>query len=140
MIKICLKTISLANTILKLFTIMLSSRLDIFCDKYKIISDYQAAYKKGGGCEGHVFILNSVLKVNIQKPKEKVYDLFVDLSSAFDSIDHQKLWTKLRKIGLSTKFINTIKQIYSNAKAKIRTNEGFGEFFSIENQFYKEKH
>lgn len=76
-------------------------------------------------------MLKSALETHLSTKNCKVYALFVDLSSAFDTIIWEKLWFKLEKVELSTKFINVIKMIYSNAKAKVRTREGESEFFPI---------
>jgi len=51
------RPISLVNTKLKLFTTLLSERLEKWCEKNNLISDYQAAYRKNYGCQDHVFVL-----------------------------------------------------------------------------------
>jgi hypothetical protein len=61
-----------------------------------------------------------------------MFALFIDLSKAFDSISHVKLWKKLATIGLSTKFIGIIQCLYRNAKAKIRTLHGEIAYFNIQ--------
>ncbi|OXA49838.1 LINE-1 reverse transcriptase [Folsomia candida] len=81
------------------------------------------------GCEDHIFVLNSILQNNLRNRKGKVYALFVDLSAAFDRIQHDKLWFKLKRAGLSDKMLKVIKDIYSKAKAKIRTSDGESNFF-----------
>jgi hypothetical protein len=50
-----------------------------------------------------------------------MYALFIDLTKAFDIINHKKLWEKLYTVGLSTHFISMIQTIYKNARAEIRT-------------------
>jgi len=125
------RPISLVNTILKLFTSLMTNRLNIWCDSNNKISEFQAAYKKGTGCEDHVFTLNSILQNHLKNKKNVMYGLFIDLSKAFDSINHKKLWQKLKDKGLSSKFINVIKNIYCNAKAKVRTPHGESNYFDI---------
>jgi len=105
------RPISLVNTSLKLLTLLMTNRLNTWCSNNKTISDYQAAYKKGTGCQDHVFVLNSVIQYHLQSKNNRLFALFIDLSAAFDSIDHQKLWHKLVKIGLSSKFISVIQNI-----------------------------
>jgi hypothetical protein len=68
------------------------------------------------GCENHVFVLNSILQCKLNTKKGRVFALFVNLSKAFNSISHSKLWTRLRKIGLSDKFLSYIQRIYKNYK------------------------
>jgi hypothetical protein len=80
------------NTSLKLYTLLMSNRLSEWCDKNKCLTDYQAAYKHGVGCEEHIFVLNAALQMNTSK-RRKVNALFVDLSKAYDCIRHRKLWS-----------------------------------------------
>jgi hypothetical protein len=126
------RPMSLLNTGMKLFTSMLSNRLNTWCDKKSMISDYQAAYRKTFGSEDHVFVLNTAIQYNISR-RRKLYALFIDLSKAFDSVRHDKLWAKLHVAGLSSKFIRTVQTLYHNAKAKIRTNQGESYSFPIKN-------
>jgi hypothetical protein len=60
-----------------------------------------------------------------------MYTLFIDLTKAFDIINHKKLWEKLYTVGLSTHFISMIQIIYKNARAEIRTSFGGSEYFPI---------
>ena len=39
---------------------------------------------------------------------QKVWSYYVDLKSAFDSVDHEKLFKKMDDIGISTKLSNTV--------------------------------
>jgi ABC-type uncharacterized transport system YnjBCD ATPase subunit len=98
----------------------MTSRLNLWCDENKKISEYQAAYKKGTGCEDHIFTLNAILQNHLKNKKNVIYALFIDLTKAFDSIKHDKVWEKLYKIGLSKQFISMVQTIYRNARAKVR--------------------
>jgi hypothetical protein len=130
------RPISLLNTGLKLYTMMMSNRLNSWCENNSKVSDYQAAYRKGKGCEDHIFVLTAALQANVSK-RRKLYALFVDLSKAFDCIRHDKLWSKLQAIGISSKFINNIKCLYLNAKGKIRTRFGESRCFSMTNSVFQ---
>lgn len=126
------RPISLVNTSLKLMTGMMTVRLNNWCDKYEKISDFQGGYRKGRGCQEHVFALRSIIENSLTIKNSKIHACFIDLSSAFDSIVWRKLWPKLAKIGISTKFINMIRAIYSQAKAKIKTQNGESRYFPIQ--------
>ena len=60
-----------------------------------------------------------------------MYALFIDFKGAFDSINHQILWSKLFKIGLSTKFVKILSYIYSKANVKIRKGDELSEIIKI---------
>jgi hypothetical protein len=56
------RPISLLNTSIKLYTtgdIYQSNKLNACCEQNKVVSDHQAAYRKGFDCEDRIFILNA---------------------------------------------------------------------------------
>lgn len=77
------------------------------------------------------FVLNTIINSQLRFKKRKLYCLFVDLSSAFDLVSHNKLWEKLESKGVSAKFILTVRKLYSMANAKIRVNGAFSEPFEV---------
>jgi hypothetical protein len=64
------RPISLLNTGMKLFPIMLSNRLNVWCEQRSKISDFQAAYRKTYGCEDHGFVLNSTIQYNVSRRRK----------------------------------------------------------------------
>jgi hypothetical protein len=85
------RPISLVNTSLKLLTMLMTNRLSKWCVRNNVISEFQGAYKKGVGCQDHVFVLRSALEYQLSTKNSKVFALFVDLSKAFENISHDKL-------------------------------------------------
>lgn len=125
------RPISLLNTVTKLFTTILTTRLDTWCSKQEIISEFQAGFKRGTGCVEQVFVLNTLIQNQLRHKNSKLFCLMVDLSSAFDLVTHGLMWTKLHKKGLSDKFINVIKKLYSHACAKVRIGTDFTESYKV---------
>ena len=91
------------------------------------------SFKPGLGREGvaKIFCLNSVLQFKLQKPRGKVYALFVDFKIAFPSIKHNLLWEKLSLIGINDKLINTMISIYQKAVMFVRNRHGTSEPIKI---------
>ena len=56
------------------------------------------------------------------KIEESVYAVFVDFRKAFDSVNHNILFNKLLRMGVSSKFDNIVANFYSKALACIRVN------------------
>lgn len=45
---------------------------------------------------------------------------FIDLEKAYDSVPRQLLWTAMRNMNIHHKWINIVRKMYSNTKAKIK--------------------
>jgi hypothetical protein len=119
------RPISLVNAMTKIFTSILSNRLATWCEEHNSVSQFQAAYQKRRGCVDHIFNLNSLIQFQFRLKKRKLYALFVDMSQAFDSVNHLLLWDCLAKLGISHKFVSLLKNLYSQAYAYVRVNNQF---------------
>ncbi len=97
-----------------------------------ILPEVQAGFRKGRGCQDHIFALDSTREIFRSKcKKRKLHLLFVDFARAFDSINHAKLWKKLNLIGVSPKLIRTLKSIYDQATMSVRTSNGHSKKYDV---------
>jgi hypothetical protein len=51
-----------------------------------------------------------------QKSKNNASLLFIDFKSAFDSLNHDTLFTKLENFNIKEEWINTVKMLYKHTK------------------------
>ncbi|UYV63995.1 hypothetical protein LAZ67_2006278 [Cordylochernes scorpioides] len=112
--------IALCSNISKLFTTILSNRLNNWIEKRVIILENQAGFRKNRSCTDHIILLNSLIQLSLRRKRGKLYVFFVDLTKAFDTVPHDLLWQKLHKMGISNKFVMLIKNFYQEAKITIR--------------------
>lgn len=63
----------------------------------------------------------------------KVYAAFIDLSKAFDKVNHKILVNKLCKSSLSPVIVNIIKEMYSKQKVYVKFQDNIGDFWLLEN-------
>jgi hypothetical protein len=117
------RPISLLNIAMKLFVHILNARLATWASKNKKLPAEQAGFRAKRGCDEQIFNLNAAIQIGTRS-KKKVYALFIDFKRAFPSVLHNRLWSKLHKIGVSTKFIRILQLIYQNATTKIRLSDG----------------
>jgi hypothetical protein len=59
-----------------------------------------------------------------------LYVAYVDLKSAFDSVDREALWKAVRGIGVPSIILNLIQDLYSNTSSRIRVGRDLSEPFS----------
>ena len=75
--------------------------------------------------------MNSLIQLHVKRNKGKLYAAFIDFKSAFPSVSHQLLWEKLYHMGLSSKIINILKDLYRNAAVRVRGCEGMTDSIKI---------
>ena len=118
------RPIALINTIAKVFTSILNYRLKKFVKFRNVLPEAQSGFREGRSCLDNIFILSSLIQLKLRQKNRKLFALFVDFKEAFPSVQHQLLWYKLKKLGLSSKFINVLKDLYDKAEVKINNVNG----------------
>ena len=68
----------------------------------------------------HIFVLKTLIDKYTQKDARQLFTCFINLRKAFDTVWHDGLLYKLRKIGISDLFYNTIKQMYSHTELSVK--------------------
>ena len=73
------------STVAKLFTSIINSRLNKFCEDNDMINDEQNGFRKLRSCIDHIYVLTSIIKNRLLQ-KKSTFVSFVDFSKAFESI------------------------------------------------------
>jgi hypothetical protein len=83
------------------------------------IRENQAGFRPGRGCIDHIFTLRQILEHRhcFQRPTMVV---FLDLKSAFDSVDRQALWQCLSIKGVPPKLLSLIQLLYTNSRGRVK--------------------
>ena len=98
---------------------MFAKRLYAWGELHNIIPVEQFEFRSNHSTTDAIFVLNSLIEYTKIK-HQKLYCCFVDFRKAFDSVHHQLLWHKLSSIGVSTKLLKLLIDIYRNAKSCIQ--------------------
>ncbi|CAG7730748.1 unnamed protein product, partial [Allacma fusca] len=122
--------ISLISHGCKWFTQILLDRLNKWCEESGIMCETQAGFRKTRGCEDLLFTRNSIVNDFLYR-KAALYVAYVDYEKAFDSVEHDILWSKLFNLGISGQMVRTIKNLYEHAGAIIRLEKGFSKKINI---------
>ena len=121
--------ISLLSCIGKLFFTILNNRLAKFTLDKKILSDNQLGFFRGNRTSDPHIILNNLIQKYCHKRKKYIYGCFVDFSKAVDTVPRDILLNKLKTIGVTGKFFNIIKTIYSEDKACLKLGNNITDSF-----------
>lgn len=125
------RPITLVNCISKIFMQILYSRLQTWAEANNLLAEFQSGFRKGRSCTDNIFVLNAIIQLQLNKPKQKLYAIFVDFKGAFDSVDHLLLWVKLQALGISSKLLNIIINFYKIARASIKSAHQHTNFVNV---------
>ena len=123
--------IALISCVAKLFTAILNNRLMSWAEKRNILPECQAGFRRKRGCVDQIFSLAAITSIHCRSKGRKLFTTFVDFKRCFDSIDHNKLWSKLANLGISGKFLKVIISLYNNAHFTVRTQAGHSKKMAV---------
>ena len=88
---------------------------------YSELPDVQAGFRKGRGTRDQIANIHWIIK-KAREFQKNVYFCFIDYVKAFDYMDHNKLWTILKEMGIPDHLTCLLRNLYSGQRAKVRTN------------------
>ena len=63
--------------------------------------------------------------------QKNIYFCFIDYAKAFDYVDHNKLWTILKEMGVPEHLTCPLRKLYAGQEATVRTGRGTTDWFQI---------
>lgn len=123
--------IALINTLLKVLTKVIASRLQKICADHNLIRREQVGFIRSEECAAQAAcLLESCQRRRITDKNTLL--CFLDLRKAYDLVPHDRLISKLKAVGLGYKMINFIKRMYENTFMRVRIGENLTEPFRYE--------
>ena len=97
---------------------ILQARLQQYVNRE--LPDVQAGFRKGRGTRDQIVNIHWIMgkKREFQK---SIYFCFIDYAKAFDSVDHNKLWIILQKMGIPDHLTCLLRNLYAGQEATVRT-------------------
>ena len=117
-------------TIYKVFSKIISERLNTWIELENKIDESQAGFRAEYSAVDNIFVLQSLTRKYLSKPGGRFYCLYVDFKKAFDTINHNKLLGCLVRHGIKGKIVNVFKSMYKQLKSCVRTEHGLTDFFT----------
>ena len=109
------RPISLLPSISKIFETVIYEQLYEHIQVHNILTDSQYGFRKSHSTEYTAIELVDRIMRALDK-KKIPFNIYIDLSKAFDMIDHQTLFTKLSYYGIQNLALNLLKNYLTNRK------------------------
>ena len=112
------RLISILSQFDKIFEKMLCNRISDYVDKYKLLNQNQFGFRKHHSTTHAVSYIHEKLLQNVDKNCHSCC-VFLDLSKAFDTVNHEILLPKLERhfgLGVRGKALNLLKSYVSDRK------------------------
>ena len=94
------------------------------------LSDCQNVFCLGHTTIDHLTTLTSIVECT-KSQRKATYAAFIDPRKAYDKVDRQKLWYKLRAAGIKGNFYNFIISLYNNTVSCVKVGEHFTDWFKV---------
>ena len=116
------RPISILSPINKIFEKILYSRLIKYINKSKLLYKYQYGFRKNHSTEHALIELVDQIRSSIGESK-MTCGIFIDLSKAFDTVNHQILLEKLEHYGIRGHALELFKSYLSNRKQYVHIDK-----------------
>eukprot|EP00732_Lithocolla_globosa_P001139 Lithocolla_globosa_v1_NODE_518_length_3838_cov_6.179752.p1 type:complete len:838 gc:universal NODE_518_length_3838_cov_6.179752:2520-7(-) len=124
------RDITLLSCIGKMYSGILNNRLMMWAENEGILSDAQNGFRSNRGCPDHIYALNTIVQ-NRRLQGKSTYACFIDFKKAFDSVNFDLLWFRLKSYGVNGAMLKAIQSLYSNARACVRVNGLLSDWFPV---------
>lgn len=111
----------------------MAKRLTNWVKNFNLLPEYQSGFRRKRSCVDNIFTLNALIQNRLSLEKGKVFALFIDLKSAFPSVNHNLLWNKLFRLGTDTKFSNILIDLYNKANMSVKGTKGTSNPIDVTN-------
>ena len=94
------------------------------------LPDVQAGYRKGKRTRDQIANIHWIIE-KAREFQKNMYFCFIDYAKAFDSVDHNKLWKILKKMGIPDPLTCLSRNLYAGQEEAVRTGHGTTDWFQI---------
>ena len=94
------------------------------------LPDVQAGFRKGRGTRDQIANIHWIIK-KAREFQKNIYFFFIDYAKGFNCVDHKKLWTILKEMGIPDHLTCLLRNLYAGQETRVRTGHGTTDWFPI---------
>ena len=94
------------------------------------LPNVQAGFRKGRETRDQIANIRWIIN-KAREFQKNIYFCFLDYAKAFDCVDHNKLWTILKEMGIPDHLTCLLRNLYAGQEATVRTGHGTTDWFHI---------
>ena len=94
------------------------------------LPDVQAGFRKGRGTRDQIANIRWIIE-KARELQKNISLCSTNYAKAFDCVDHNKLWTVLKEMGIPDHLTCLLRNLYAGQEATIRTGHGTTDWFQI---------
>ena len=122
--------ISILPTINKVWERVIYDKIENYLEKYDLFDELQYGFRKGRGTQEAICKLMTLISTAINS-RELAVVVFVDVSKAFDTVNHEVLLKKLEWIGMRGKINNILRNYLADRAQYVQIGEYKSEMLPI---------
>ena len=122
------RPVSLLMTMLEVLEKLIYSRLYKFLTKHNILYDSQYGFRLRHSCEDAILEMVSRL-LQARNEDKHCAGIFLDLSKAFDTLDHHLLLCKMEKYGIRGVALDWFRSYLSNRSLVAKINDQLNKIY-----------
>ena len=92
------------------------------------LPDVQAGFRKGRGTRDQIASICWIME-KARELQKNIYYCFIDYTTAFDCVDHNKLWKIVKEMGLPDHLSCHLRNLYAGQEATVRAGHGTTDLF-----------
>jgi hypothetical protein len=113
------RPITILPILYKVFSKMLCARVNVYLSKAQSVD--QAGFRSGFSCDDHLFVI-TLLSEMFAEFRRPLWIIAIDFRRAFDSINHQSLWTSLLAQGVPNAYVRFLLKLYDGQSGQVQTD------------------
>ena len=123
--------ISLLSVVGKILSRIIFKRINLHIAD-NVLPESQCGFRSGRGTVDMIFTIRQ-LQEKCQEQCKDLFQVFIDLNRAFDTVNHEALWLILGKLGCPEKLIFNLKHFHHDMKTTLNIGGKLAEPFTVGN-------